>query len=232
MTLRKVFYFNALQRQQYFIYLGYCYIFLTILRMLQNLTEREKICITFAALQDLQGLKISWPDLFMISRNKAIDIVSKSRTPSQASTWKNSAAVQNYFNEVLEALHEFLDSQKTKAINEYLIKNLETGKEGENRENGMTNNEAGGCVGKNRGSMFNDLKDFTEKSNMLQALNEIAGTATDPKDKLNAFKQISDLQGFKETTGDKDEEIKRYYMPLRCSNCELYKAKSVELQQD
>lgn len=195
--------------------------------MLQNLTEREKICITFAALQDLQGLKISWPDLFMLSRNKAIDIVSKSRTPSQASTWKNSAAVQNYFNEVLESLHEFIDSQKTKAINEYLIKKLETGKEGENSEDGM-----GGCVGKNRGSMFNDLKDFTEKSNMLQALNEIAGTATDPKDKLNAFKQISDLQGFKETTGDKDEEIKRYYMPLRCSNCELYKAKSAELQQD
>ena len=200
--------------------------------MLQNLTEREKICITFAALQDLQGLKISWPDLFMISRNKAIDIVAKSRTPSQASTWKNSAAVQNYFNEVLEALHEFIDSQKTKAINEYLIKNLKTGKEGANGEDEGMNDEAGGRVGKNRGSMFNDLKDFTEKSNMLQALNEIAGTATDPKDKLNAFKQISDLQGFKETTGDKDEEIKRYYMPLRCSNCELYKAKSAELQQD
>lgn len=197
--------------------------------MLQNLTVREKICITFAALQDLQGLKISWPDLFMISRNKAIDIVAKSRAPSQASTWKNSAAVQNYFNEVLEALHEFIDSQKTKAINDYLIKNLETGKERVNDEG--KNDEAGGCVGKNSGSMFNNLKDFTEKSNMLQALNEIAGTATDPKDKLNAFKQISDLQGFKETSGDKDEEIKRYYMPLRCSNCELYKAKSAELQQ-
>lgn len=200
--------------------------------MLQNLTEREKICITFAALQDLQGLKISWPDLFMISRNKAIDIVSKSRTPSQASTWKNSAAVQNYFNEVLEALHEFIGSQKTKAINDYLIKNLEAGKEGANGEDEGKNDDAGGCVGKNRGSMFDDLKDFTEKSNMLQALNEIAGTAIDPKDKLNAFKQISDLQGFKETSGDKDEEIKRYYMPLRCSNCELYKAKSAELQQD
>ena len=201
--------------------------------MLQKLTEREKICITFAALQDLQGLKISWPDLYMLSRNKAIDIVSKSRTPSQASTWKNSAAVQNYFNEVLEALHEFVDSQKTKAINEYLIKNLETGKEGTNSEAGdLDNSEAGGCVARNSGSMFDSLKDFTEKSNMLQALNEIARAATDPKDKLNAFKQISDLQGFKETTGDKDEEIKRYYMPLRCSNCELYKAKSAELQQD
>lgn len=199
--------------------------------MIPILSDREKICITFAALQDLQGLKISWPDIYMISRNKAIDIVSKSRTPSQASTWKNSAAVQNYFNEILESLHEFIDSQKTKAINEYLIKKLETGKEGENSENGMTNDEAGGCVVKSRGIMFNGLKDFTEKSNMLQALNEIAGTATDPKDKLNAFKQISDLQGFKETTGDKDEEIKRYYMPLRCSNCELYKAKAVEIQE-
>ncbi len=200
--------------------------------MLQNLTEREKICITFAALQDLQGLKISWPDLFMLSRNKAIDIVSKSRTPSQASTWKNSAVVQNYFNEVLESLHEFIDSQKTKAINDYLIRNLETGKEGEKGEKGMMKDEAGGRVGDNSGSMFDSLNDFTEKNNMLRALNEIAGTATDPKDKLNAFKQISDLQGFKETTGDKDEEIKRYYIPLRCSNCELYKAKSAELQQD
>lgn len=200
--------------------------------MLQTLTEREKICITFAALQDLQGLKISWPDLFMLSRNKAIDIISKSRTPSQASTWKNSAAVQNYFNEVLESLHEFIDSQKTKAINDYLIRNLETGKEGENGEKGMTKDEAGGRVVNNSSSMFDTLNDFTEKNNMLRALNEIAGTATDPKDKLNAFKQISDLQGFKETTGDKDEEIKRYYMPLRCSNCELYKAKSAELQQD
>lgn len=200
--------------------------------MLQNLTEREKICITFAALQDLQGLKISWPDLYMLSRNKAIDIVSKSRTPSQASTWKNSASVQNFFNKTLESLHEFIDSQKTKAINDYLIKNLEAGEEGANSEDDRTNDKTGGCVRKNCSSMFDDIKDFTEKSNMLQALNEIAGTATDPKDKLNAFKQISDLQGFKETTGDKDEEIKRYYMPLRCSNCELYKAKSAELQQD
>lgn len=198
--------------------------------MVPILSDREKICITFAALQDLQGLKISWPDLFMISRNKAIDIVSKSRTPSQASTWKNSAIVQNFFNKTLEELHEFIDSERTKAINDYLIQNLEAG--GREAEEDSEGDERGGRVAKNRGNMLGAVNDFTEKSNMLQALNEIAGTATDPKDILNAFKQISDLQGFKETTGDKDEEIKRYYMPLRCSNCELYKAKSAELQQD
>lgn len=198
--------------------------------MLQNLTEREKICITFAALQDLQGLKISWPDLFMLSRNKAIDIVSKSRTPSQASTWKNSAVVQNFFNKTLEELHEFIDSEKTKAINNYLLQNLEAGG-GEMKET-CEDDGLEGRVAKNRGNMLGTVKDFTDKGNMLRALNEIAGSATDPKDILNAFKQISDLQGFKETTGDKDEEIKRYYMPLRCSNCELYKAKRAELQQD
>lgn len=197
--------------------------------MVPILSDREKICITFAALQDLQGLKISWPDIYMISRNKAIDIVSKSRTPSQASTWKNSAIVQNFFNKTLEGLHEFIDSEKTKAINNYLLQNLEAG--GREAEEYSEGDERGGRVAKNRGNMLGAVNDFTDKANMLRALNEIAASATDPKDVLNAFKQISDLQGFKETTGDKDEEIKRYYMPLRCSKCELYKAKAVEIQE-
>lgn len=197
--------------------------------MVPILSDREKICITFAALQDLQGLKISWPDIYMISRNKTIDIVSKSRTPSQASTWKNSAIVQNFFNKTLEELHEFIDSEKTKAIHDYLIQNLEAG--GREAEEDSEGGGRGGLVSKNRGNMLRALDDFTDKTNMLKALNEIAASATDPKDILNAFKQISDLQGFKETTGDKDEEIKRYYMPLRCSNCELYKAKAVEIQE-
>lgn len=197
--------------------------------MVTILSDREKICITFAALQDLQGLKISWPDIYMISRNKVIDIVSKSRTPSQASTWKNSAIVQNFFNKTLEELHEFIDSEKTKAVNDYLIQNLEAG--GREAEEDSEGDEKWGRVAKNRGNMLGAVNDFTDKSNMLRALNEIAASATDPKDILNAFKQISDLQGFKETTGDKDEEIKRYYMPLRCSNCELYKAKAVEIQE-
>lgn len=200
--------------------------------MVPILSDREKICITFAALQDLQGLKISWPDIYMISRNKAIDIVSKCRTPSQASTWKNSAIVQNFFNKTLEELHEFIDSEKTKAINDYLLQNLEAGgREAEEDSEGDERGGRGGRVAKNRENMLGAVNDFTDKSNMLRALNEIAASATDPKDILNAFKQISDLQGFKETTGDKDEEIKRYYMPLRCSNCELYKAKAVEIQE-
>lgn len=197
--------------------------------MVPILSDREKICITFAALQDLQGLKISWPDIYMISRNKAIDIVSKSRTPSQASTWKNSAIVQNFFNKTLEELHEFINSEKTKAINNYLLQNLEAG--GRESEEDSEGDERGGRITKNRGNMLGAVNDFTDKANMLRALNEIAASATDPKDILNAFKQISDLQGFKETTGDKDEEIKRYYMPLRCLNCELYKAKAIEIQE-
>lgn len=57
---------------------------------------------------------------------------------------------------------------------------------------------------------------------MMQALNRLAANAKDDKTQIDVFKIIADLQRFKDSAKINDEDIKRFYMPLKCQECALY----------
>lgn len=201
---------------------------------MKGLTEREKIVLFAAAVHSLQEKKILWADLYFLSRDRAADSIAKaSASPTSVSTWKNSAKVQNFFQKCTTSLMTWIDDLKQKAITEYLqnevtniFGNDGTGgsdQDSEDKKNGNENgnSKVGGVAPKFGIGLANPV-DFSDRGQMMQALNRLAANAKDDKTQIDVFKIIADLQRFKDSAKINDEDIKRFYMPLKCQECELY----------
>lgn len=200
---------------------------------MKGLTEREKIILFAAAVQSLQEKKILWADLYFLSRDRAADSIAKaSASPTSVSTWKNSAKVQNFFQKCTTSLTAWIDELKQKAINEYLqneVTNIfgndgtgnQDGEDDKNKRNENANSMAGGVAPKIGIGLANSV-DFSDRIEMIKALNRLAANAKDDKAQLDALKIIADLQRFKDSAKINDEDIKRFYMPLKCQECALY----------
>ena len=197
---------------------------------MKGLTEREKIILFAAAVQSLQKKKTLWADLYFLSRDRAADSIAKaSASPTSVSTWKNSAKVQNFLQKCTMSLNEWIDELKQKAIAEYLqnevtniFGNDRTG--GSDQDGNIEKNGdamAGGVAPKFGISLANPV-DFSDRSQMMQALNRLAANAKDDKTQIDVFKIIADLQRFKDSAKTNDDDIKRFYMPLKCQECTLY----------
>lgn len=201
---------------------------------MKGLTEREKIILFAAAVQRLQEKKILWADLYFLSRDRAADSIAKaSASPTSVSTWKNSAKVQNFLQKCTTSLTAWIDDLKQKAITNYLqnevtniFSNDGTGgsdQDGEDENNGNENrNSMAGGVAPKFGIGLSNSVDFSDREEMLKALNKLAANAKDDKAQLDALKIIADLQRFKDSAKTNDEDVKRFYMPLKCQECALY----------
>lgn len=127
----------------------------------------------------------------------------------------------------------WIDELKQKAITNYLqnevtniFDNDGTGgsdqvSEGEKNGNENGNSMAGGVAPKIGIGLANPV-DFSDRSQMMQALNRLAANAKDDKTQIDVFKIIADLQRFKDSAKTNDDDIKRFYMPLKCQECTLY----------
>lgn len=201
---------------------------------MKGLTEREKVILFAAAVQSLQEKKILWADLYFLSRDRAADSIAKaSASPTSVSTWKNSAKVQNFIQKCTTSLNEWIDDLKQKAITDYLRNEVTnifdkdgTGgsdQDGNGEKNGKENgNSFGGGVALKFGIGLANPVDFSDRGQMMQALNRLAANAKDDKTQIDVFKIIADLQRFKDSAKTNDEDVKRFYMPLKCQECTLY----------
>ena len=204
-----------------------------------KLSDREKICITFAALQEVTEKKINWAQIYAQSRNKQFDELAKNPNAAAVSVWKNSAEVKNFFLDSVESIKNFINREiekaKIKLLDEIERQANATGGGGE---------LSGDFPGNNLGDRLNEtlskirrknsgiVEDFTERENLIAALNNLANSAKDSREKIDTLKIIADLQRFKDLAKQEDNEIKRFYMPLKCSECVLYqKAKAKQVQK-
>lgn len=188
-----------------------------------KLSDREKICITFAALQEITGVKINWAQIYALSRNKQIDAISNNPKPNSVSIWKNTACVANFFAVSVENINNFINREIEKAKTK-LLDEIEQQANATDSDSGDRLNET---LSKIRRKNSGIAEDFTERENLIKALNDLANCAKDPREKIDTLKIIADLQRFKDLAKQEDNEIKRFYMPLRCSDCVLYqKAKA------
>lgn len=195
-----------------------------------KLSDREKICITFAALQEITEKKINWAQIYAQSRNKQFDELAKNPNASKVSIWKNSADVSNFFSSSVDAIKNFItreiEKEKTKLLDEIEQQANATGND--SGTSGRLNETLSKIRRKNSGIVEN----FTDRENLINALNKLANNAKDSREKIDTLKIIADLQRFKDLAKQEDNEIKRFYMPLRCSDCVLYqKAKAKQEQK-
>ena len=204
-----------------------------------KLSDREKICITFAALQEVTEKKINWAQIYSQSRNKQVDELAKNPNAAAVSVWKNSAGVKNFFSDSVESIKIFINREIEKAKNK-LLDEIEqqanaTGNDNgtaRNCQEGNLNNRLNETLSKIRRKNSGIAEDFTERENLITALNDLANSAKDSREKIDTLKIIADLQRFKDQAKQDDNEIKRFYMPLKCSECVLYqKAKAKQGQK-
>ncbi len=208
-----------------------------------KLSDREKICITFAALQEITGKKINWAQIYAQSRNKQFDELAKNPNASKVSIWKNSADVSNFFTSSVESIKNFItreiEKAKTKLLDEIEQQANATGNSSGNLTtetqpgtDNSTRDRLGETLSRIRRKNSGIAEDFTERENLINALNELAINAKDSREKIDTLKIIADLQRFKDLAKQEDNEIKRFYMPLKCFDCVLYqKAKAKQAQK-
>lgn len=138
----------------------------------------------------------------------------------------------------MTGLNGWIDDLKQKAITDYLrneatniFSNDATGEsdqDGEDEKNG--NCRAGGVAPKIGIGLSNSV-DFSDRIEMIKALNRLAANAKDDKAQLDALKIIADLQRFKDSAKTNDEDVKRFYMPLKCQECAIYLKQKESIKQ-
>ncbi len=62
------------------------------------------------------------------------------------------------------------------------------------------------------------------KADTIRELNKLATSTTDTKLKAEILLKLSDLEGWKKEREQTQDDTIRYYLPLRCNVCSLYKA--------
>lgn len=205
---------------------------------MSKLSDREKICITFAALQEVTEKKINWAQIYAQSRNKQYDELAKNPNAAAVSVWKNSADVKNFFGDSVEAIKNFInreiEKEKNKLLDEIEQQANATGDDNETHreyKEGNLNDRLNETLSKIRRKNSGIAEDFTERENLITALNDLANSAKDSREKIDTLKIIADLQRFKDQAKQDENEIKRFYMPLKCSECVLYQKAKAKQQQ-
>lgn len=64
---------------------------------------------------------------------------------------------------------------------------------------------------------------FLDRDEFLQFLNDKANTIQDDKLRNDILKMLSDNLRYKDSERDEQNEIQRFYTPITCENCEIYK---------
>lgn len=129
--------------------------------------------------------------------------LAKGKKGSQpvVSVWLNSEPVQTYLLE--------LKQRDLSRMSIYQGRGTET--------------ESGGREKEKRDGIQLSQIDFTDITQFIRYLNNQANTITDESHRQKYLSMLSDLLRFKESGTDKSTDIQRFYIPLTCKDCQLYK---------
>lgn len=203
----------------------------------REITEREKAIITAAIFNGKDQTQEDWDKIFLLSRNGATKIQMKSRGSSQSVSWKSRLAVKKFHQIESERIEKIFRERENKAITEFFrYKSKEEISELWEKINNETTignglEPSGASDNDNDGNLqiLPGLEvDFRDREQFLNFLNAEANRIKDGKTRLDVLKMLSDLQRMKEAENGKNGEIQRFYTPLQCRDCELYRKAKVE----
>jgi hypothetical protein len=212
----------------------------------REITEREKAIITAAIFNHKDQTQEDWDKIFLLSRNGATKIQLQSRGSSQSVSWKSRSAVKKFHQIESERIDKIFRDRENNAITDFLrnkskdeICSLwERLNENESASSAIRFGalDATGESDNSKADSIDLLQplevDFRDREQFLNFLNAEANRIRDGKTRLDVLKMLSDLQRMKEAENGKNGEIQRFYTPLQCSECELYRKAKVEIESD
>ena len=210
----------------------------------REITEREKSIITAAIFNGRDKTAEDWDKIFLLSRNGATKIQTSSRGSSQSVSWKSRNAVKKFHQAESERIDNIFRGRENKAIADFLrnkpkdeilvlwekINSNDTtnGNKAKISTFGASDNDNDGNL-----QILPGLEvDFRDREQFLNFLNAEANRIKDGKTRLDVLKMLSDLQRMKEAENGKNGEIQRFYMPLQCQDCVLYRKEKAEIEND
>ena len=169
---------------------------------MKGLTDTEKAALYFQIFERCADWRRVYAIAVGADRYNALTESGKQSAPSR---WKTSHRIQSAYDEIL--------------------RNIEAMKEAE-REKGR--NDAGGIeeteAREQRKKRANDDEtDFLNRDEFLKFLNTRANEVQDDKMRNDILKMLSDNLRYKDVDKEAEAEIQRYYTPLTCQDCEIYK---------
>jgi len=177
---------------------------------MKKATAREKAVIFALA----AGYLDTWKEAYIISRDKAeIETDAGNLNNSIVTRWKQREDITNSYNDALTFL-----ARRDQATRAQATAQMEGRKEEEGRqvESNRTENEKNARI------------DYYDPANQRKQINKIiAQSQDDPKTQLDAIKAIQQTQR-DDRQAAKDNQIQRFYSPLRCHNCPLYQRRKAK----
>ena len=167
-------------------------------------TEREKAVIAALA----AGFVADWVEAYILSRETPTN-QERERTRAKLSAivtrWKQRPDIAGAYNTACEVLKAREQVARDKEREQIL--------------SGFDNKEGGKESTQKRTKTAVDYNDPQERKRAYNRI--IQESADDPKTQLDALKVFEQLQR-DDKQAAKDNQIQRFYSPLRCSGCPLY----------
>lgn len=184
-----------------------CETFLSICFNMENLTQSEKAALYFQLVENCED----WKVIYKIAiGEKHYNKLKESTQNANTSHWKKSPRIQNAYDEIKRRFYYKTEEIKQKAIENHIEKGSEEPQKGAKRS-------------------FAKATNFLDRDEFLQFLNDRANEIQDDKLRNDILKMLSDNLRYKDTERDENNEIQRFYIPLCCKDCDLYKQKANEM---
>lgn len=214
----------------------------------RELTEREKYIVTAAIVLGKDKTSEDWEQIFLLSRDGSTK-TQRSNGSSQASSWKSRKPVKAFHARQTEFLGAIKRDKENEAVKSFLLnKSKEDIADLWDTLHGLKDGGTRPASGDGHGTdgqnfdlgdiVLGDIVqragevDFRDREQFLNFLNAEANRLSDRKARLDVLKMLSDLQRMKEAENGKNGEIQRFYTPLQCSDCELYRRERAKIESD
>jgi len=173
-------------------------------------SEREKAILFVLAAGQLDG---GWKEAFILSSQKSEkDVTGQKNITTSAERWRRRPEIMKAYEKALKAVEELKEVARPA--------DDETKKEDEGRDNNRTKLEKNARI------------DYYNPENQRKQINRIIEQAADdPKTQLDAIKAIQQTQR-DDRQAAKDNQIQRFYSPLRCHKCPLYQRRKAKTSPD
>lgn len=174
-------------------------------------TDREKAVIFALAAGGVED----WREAYILSRETPTEPERERNIKylrAIVTRWKQRPDIAAAYNNAAAILAARDERNRAEAVEEERRRREEGGQEEGRTEGGKERTQKGRPAG----------IDYTRPENQKSLLNTLINTAEDQRDKLDALKTIIQAQK-DDRQAAKDNQIQRFYTPLKCLSCPLYK---------